>query len=74
MPKLASKDFQKEERERDRKRIWRNYGWKLTKPIERNRYPDTGSTENPYRPTARHIIVRMIKYKDKEINLKVARE
>ena len=26
------------------KYIWRNYGWKLPKPKEENRYPGTGST------------------------------
>ena len=27
--------------------IWRNYGWKLPKPKERNWYPGVGSTKGP---------------------------
>ena len=34
-------------RERIQKCIWRNYGWKLPKPEEGSRYPDTGSTKGP---------------------------
>ena len=33
--------------ERDQKCIWGNYDWKLPKPEEGNRYPDTGSIEGP---------------------------
>ena len=63
-------------RKGDWKCIWRNYGWKLPKPKEGNRYPGTGSTEgpkqdNPNRPTPRHIIKIP---KVKERILKAARE
>ena len=49
-------------RERDWKYIWGNYGWKLPKPEEGNRYLDIGSTEGPkqdevkQRPIPRQII------------------
>ena len=36
-----------EEREKGQKGIWWNYEWKLSKPEEGNRYPDTGNTEDP---------------------------
>ena len=36
-------------RKGDRKSIWRNYGWKLPKSKEGNRYPHTGSTESQTR-------------------------
>ena len=55
----------------------KNYGWKLPKPKEGNRYPGTGSPESPNkmnsnRPTSRHTIVKMAKVKD--TILKAARE
>ena len=42
--------------------IWRNYGWKLPKPKERNKYPGTGSTKGPKQneanqPITRHTII-----------------
>ena len=40
-----------EERERDQKCIWWNYGWKLLKYEDGKRYPSTGSTEDPKKIT-----------------------
>ena len=41
----------------DWKCIWRNYGWKLPKPIEGKRYTGTGSTKGPKQdePIQTHI-------------------
>ena len=66
-----TRDSEGEEKEEGWKFIWWNYGWKLLKPEEGNRYPGTGSTEGPKedetnRPTPRHIIIKMAKVKDKE--------
>ena len=36
-----------EEREGDRKYIWRHHGWKLPRSKGGNRYPGTGNTEGP---------------------------
>ena len=35
-----------EEREKGKKRIWCNYGWKLPELELGNRYPSTGNTES----------------------------
>ena len=55
----------------DQKAIWRNYSWKVPKSKEESRYPGRGNTEgpkkiNPNRPTPRHTIIKMAKFKDKE--------
>ena len=44
---------------------------KVTQIQESQRVP---SKRNPKRPTARHIIIKMAKFKDKERILKAARE
>ena len=44
---------------------------KVTQIQETQRVPSKG---NPKRPTARHIIIKMAKFQDKEIILKAARE
>ena len=44
---------------------------KVTQIQETQRVP---SKRNPKRPTARHIIIKMVKFQDKERNLKAARE
>ena len=44
-----------EEEKRGSKIIWRNYGWKLPKPKEGNRYAGTGSTEGPKQDEPKQI-------------------
>ena len=67
------------EREGDWKCTSENYGWKIPRTEEGNRYPGTGSTEGPKQDkpkqtTPRHTIIKMAKVKYKERILKAARE
>ena len=61
----------------DGKYIWRNYGRKLPKPKEGNRYPSTGSTEVENHPhtnmTSKPAITRRREYKYRilKMNLKL---
>ena len=69
-------ELQKEKKEGYQECIWRNYGWKLSKPKEEN-YPCNGSTEGPKqgepnKHTQRHITIKMSKVKDR--TLKAARK
>ena len=46
IPTFRSEIPEGEEKEGYWKCIWRNYGWKLLKPKQGIRYPDTRSTED----------------------------
>ena len=61
-------------KEEDQKCFWRNYGWKLSKPEEGNRFSGLGNTEGPKQISSRHIIIKVVKVKNRERVLKVARE
>ena len=66
-------------RKMDWKCIWRNYGWKLSKSKERNRYPNTGSTEGSKQVEPKQIYTKtyykkMAEVKDKEKILKAGWE
>ena len=74
IPTFALKGFQKEERERDwdQKYVWNNYGWKVPKAEEGNRYTGTGHIDGLKHDEhkqihTRHIINKMVKnYKWRE--------
>ena len=52
--------------------IWRNYGWKLSKAKEGNRYLDTESTEIPKQVEPKQTINKT--YYNKMANLKIRRD
>lgn len=67
------------ERERDRNYIGSYNGGKLPKPGERNTCPDPRGSKDPkpcepMQGHVRHMGSKLVKVKDKEINLKAARE
>ena len=61
-------------RKGDWKYIWSNYVWKISKS-KGIRYQNTGRTEIPKqvktsRPTPRHIIIKMVKVKERILKVK----
>ena len=63
-------------REREHQKcVWINYGWKVPKLKEGNRYPDTGSTEDPKQDETKQTHYKTyLKWQKLKRILKAARE